>query len=138
MKKVITYGTFDLFHIGHLNLLRRAKALGDYLVVAISSDEFNMLKDKKSYFTCAERAAVLSALEVVDEVIEEDSWEQKVIDVIDNNIDVFVMGDDWEGKFDFLEEYCEVVYLKRTGGISTTKIKKELGKAKINNIKEYV
>jgi glycerol-3-phosphate cytidylyltransferase len=138
MKKVITYGTFDLFHIGHLNLLRRAKALGDYLVVAISSDEFNALKGKKSYFTCEERAAILNALEVVDEVIEEDSWEQKAIDVIDHNIDVFVMGDDWEGKFDFLEEYCEVVYLKRTEGISTTKIKKELAKVKANNIKEFV
>lgn len=138
MKKVITYGTFDLFHIGHLNLLRRAKALGDYLVVAISSDEFNALKGKKSYFTYEERATILNALEVVDEVIEENTWEQKVIDVIDNNIDVFTMGDDWENKFDFLEEYCEVVYLKRTEGISTTKIKKELAKIKVNNIKEFV
>lgn len=126
MKKVITYGTFDLFHVGHLNLLKRAKELGDYLVVAVSSDKFNMSKGKKSYHSVEDRVNILKSIKYVDEVIVEESWEQKIIDIQDNNIDVFVMGDDWEGKFDFLKEYCEVVYLPRTQGISTTKIKKDL------------
>lgn len=126
MKKVITYGTFDLFHVGHLNLLKRAKELGDYLVVAVSSDKFNMSKGKKSYHSVEDRVNILKSIKYVDEVIVEESWDQKIIDVQDNNIDIFVMGDDWEGKFDFLKEYCEVVYLPRTQGISTTKIKKDL------------
>ncbi|KMY43029.1 glycerol-3-phosphate cytidylyltransferase [Bacillus sp. FJAT-27916] len=126
MKKVITYGTFDLLHWGHINLLKRAKEMGDYLVVAISSDEFNKLKNKKSYHSFENRKMILEAIRYVDEVIPENTWEQKVQDVIDHDIDIFVMGDDWEGKFDFLKEYCEVVYLPRTIGISTTKIKEDL------------
>lgn len=126
MKKVITYGTFDLFHVGHLNILKRAKALGDYLVVAVSSDKFNEIKGKKSYHTIEDRVAILEAIEFVDKVIVEENWDQKVIDIRENNIDVFVMGDDWTGKFDYLKEYCEVVYLPRTEGISTTKIKNDL------------
>ncbi|WP_033827547.1 glycerol-3-phosphate cytidylyltransferase [Bacillus andreraoultii] len=126
MKKVLTYGTFDLLHHGHINLLRRAKELGDYLVVGISSDEFNRIKGKKSYYSYEERKLILEAIRYVDEVIPEHTWEQKVEDVQKHNIDVFVMGDDWKGKFDFLSEYCDVVYLPRTVGISTTQIKKEL------------
>lgn len=126
MKKVITYGTFDLFHVGHLNILKRAKALGDYLVVAVSSDKFNEIKGKKSYHSIEDRVAILEAIEFVDKVIIEENWDQKVIDVRENNIDIFVMGDDWTGKFDYLKEYCEVVYLPRTEGISTTKIKEDL------------
>src|SRR5690625_191923 len=129
MKKVITYGTYDLLHTGHINLLRRAKEYGDYLIVAISSDEFNALKDKNAYYTFEQRKAILEAIRYVDEVILEQSWEQKVEDIQKHDVDVFVMGDDWAGKFDFLEEYCQVVYLPRTVGISTTKIKKDLNKA---------
>lgn len=126
MKKVITYGTFDLIHWGHINLLRRAKELGDYLVVAVSSDEFNAIKDKKAYYSYENRKVILEAIRYVDEVIPEHTWEQKVEDVQKHNIDVFVMGDDWEGKFDFLKDYCEVIYLPRTDGISTSKIKEDL------------
>lgn len=127
MKKVITYGTFDLLHVGHINLLRRARALGDYLLVALSTDEFNIQKHKQSYHSYEERKAILEAIRYVDEVIPECEWEQKIRDVVDNDIDVFVMGNDWEGKFDFLKDYCEVIYLPRTEGISTTKIKSDLG-----------
>ena len=126
MKKVITYGTFDLLHWGHINLLKRAKQLGDYLIVAVSSDEFNKLKNKKSYHSYENRKMILEAIRYVDEVIPEHNWEQKINDVQEHEIDVFVMGDDWEGQFNFLKPYCEVVYLHRTAGISTTKIKKEL------------
>lgn len=126
MRKVLTYGTFDLFHIGHLNLLRRAKEQGDYLIVAVSSDKFNAQKGKKAYHSVEDRMAILQAIEFVDKVILEESWDQKINDVIHNEIDVFVMGHDWEGKFDYLKEYCEVVYLPRTEGISTTKIKQDL------------
>lgn len=126
MKKVITYGTFDLFHVGHLNIIKRAKALGDYLVVAVSSDAFNLIKGKKAYHSDQDRKLILEAIRYVDEVIFEDSWDQKTRDVQTHNIDVFVMGDDWEGQFDFLKEHCEVVYLPRTNGISTTKIKEDL------------
>ncbi|KFN15676.1 MULTISPECIES: glycerol-3-phosphate cytidylyltransferase [Bacillus] len=126
MKKVITYGTFDLLHWGHINLLKRAKDLGDYLIVAVSSDEFNKLKNKKSYHSYENRKMILEAVRYVDEVIPEHNWEQKAKDVVNHNVDIFVMGDDWEGEFDELDEYCEVVYLPRTAGISTTKIKKEL------------
>lgn len=128
MKKVITYGTFDLLHIGHVNILRRAKELGDYLIVAISTDEFNKIKGKKAYYPYEQRKAVVEAIRYVDEVIPETSWEQKIEDVQKYDIDVFVMGDDWKGKFDFLKDYCEVVYLPRTVGISTTQIKNDLGK----------
>lgn len=126
MKKVITYGTFDLFHIGHLNILRRAKELGDYLIVAVSSDEFNAIKGKKCVIPDYERMEIVKAIRYVDEVIPENSWEQKVDDIKNNDVDIFVMGDDWEGKFDFLKEHCEVKYLKRTEGISTTDIKEHL------------
>lgn len=126
MKKVITYGTFDLLHTGHINILRRAKALGDYLIVAVSTDEFNKLKHKQAYHSFEERKQILEAIRYVDEVIGEDTWDQKSHDVQKYNIDTFVMGSDWEGEFDFLKEYCEVVYLPRTSGISTTKIKDEL------------
>lgn len=127
MKKVLTYGTFDLFHIGHLNLLKCAKELGDYLVVAVSSDQFNAIKGKKCAIPDYERMAIVEAIKYVDEVIPENSWDQKISDVKKYDIDVFVMGDDWRGKFDFLKKYCEVVYLPRTDGISTTQIKRELG-----------
>ncbi len=130
MKKVITYGTFDLFHIGHLNILKRAKELGDYLVVAVSSDAFNAIKGKKCTIPDYERMEIVKAIRYVDEVILEESWEQKVDDIKKYNIDTFVMGDDWEGKFDFLKDYCDVVYLPRTEGISTTQIKQELGHKK--------
>lgn len=126
MKKVITYGTFDLFHVGHLNILKRAKALGDYLIVAVSSDAFNAIKGKKAYHKDVDRKAILEAIRYVDEVIFEESWDQKIRDVQEHDIDVFVMGDDWKGQFDFLKDYCEVVYLPRTKGISTTKIKDDL------------
>ena len=127
MKKVITYGTYDLLHVGHINLLRRARELGDYLVVVVSSDEFNAIKGKKAYYSFEDRKKILEAIKYVDEVLPEYTWEQKIDDVVNNNIDVFVMGDDWAGKFDFLKEYCEVVYLPRTEGISTSKIKEDLG-----------
>lgn len=129
MKKVITYGTFDLLHYGHINLLKRAKEQGDYLIVALSTDEFNWdCKQKKCYFTYEERKKLLEAVRYVDLVIPEQNWEQKVSDVQEFRVDTFVMGDDWEGKFDFLKEYCDVVYLPRTPEISTTQIKKDLGK----------
>lgn len=131
MRKVITYGTFDLIHNGHINLLRRAKDLGDYLIVAISTDEFNLLKNKKAYHSFENRKAILEAIRYVDEVIPENTWEQKIDDVVKHEVDIFVMGDDWKGEFDFLKDYCEVVYLPRTVGISTTKIKQDL--YKVNN-----
>ncbi len=127
MKRVITYGTFDLLHYGHINLLRRAKAMGDYLVVVLSTDEFNWeQKQKKCYFSYAERKQLLEAIRYVDLVIPETSWEQKVTDIDLYHIDTFVMGNDWEGKFDFLKKQCEVIYLPRTPEISTTQIKRDL------------
>lgn len=126
MKKVITYGTFDLLHIGHIKILERAKALGDYLIVAISTDEFNAIKGKKAYSSFEDRKQILEAIRYVDEVIEEKTWDQKITDVIKYDVDVFVMGNDWQGKFDFLKDYCEVVYLPRTENISTTIIKSDL------------
>ena len=126
MKKVLTYGTYDLLHVGHVRLLQRAKALGDYLIVGLSTDEFNALKHKTSFLSYNQRKVVLEAIRYVDEVIPENDWEQKISDIQENNIDVFVMGDDWKEKFDFLKSYCEVVYLKRTGGVSTTDIKEDI------------
>ena len=128
MKRVMTYGTFDLLHYGHINILKRAKSLGDYLIVGLSSDEFNELKGKKSVMSYEERKEILENIRYVDKVIKESNWEQKVDDVIKYNIDVFVIGDDWEGKFDFLKEYCEVVYLPRTKSISTTLLKEIIEK----------
>ena len=130
MRKVITYGTYDLLHYGHINLLRRARELGDYLVVALSTDEFNWnQKSKTCYFSYEQRKALLESIRYVDRVIPETCWEQKRTDIHDFDIDIFVMGDDWEGKFDFLrEEGAEVVYLPRTPEVSTTQIKQDLGK----------
>lgn len=126
MKTVITYGTFDILHIGHVNLLKRAKALGDKLIVAVSSDEFNAGKHKSSLLNYANRSFVVEAIRYVDLVIPEITWEQKIEDIKKNNVDIFVMGDDWEGEFDFLNEYCEVIYLPRTLEISSTLIKNDL------------
>ena len=127
MKRVITYGTFDLLHYGHINLLRRARELGDYLIVALSTDEFNCnSKNKVCYFSYEKRKQLLEAIRYVDLVIPEENWEQKINDVRLYQADVFVMGDDWTNKFDFLKDYCEVVYLPRTPEISTTQIKKDL------------
>ncbi|MEH7374547.1 glycerol-3-phosphate cytidylyltransferase [Neobacillus drentensis] len=128
MRKVITYGTFDLLHYGHINLLKRAKDLGDYLIVGLSTDEFNQIKGKESYFSYEQRKLLLESIVYVDEVIPEKNWEQKKNDIMSNEIDTFVMGNDWEGKFDALSDYCEVIYLPRTEGISTTKVKTDLNK----------
>ncbi len=127
MKRVITYGTFDLLHYGHINLLRRARELGDYLIVALSTDEFNWKeKHKKCYFSYEQRKQLLEAVRYVDLVIPEENWEQKAKDIREYHIDTFVMGDDWAGKFDFLqEEGCEVVYLRRTPEISSSQIKRD-------------
>ena len=127
MKKVITYGTYDLLHVGHINLLRRAKELGDYLIVVLSSDEFNAIKHKTAYHPYEARKTILEAIRYVDLVIPETNWEQKRTDIHNYHIDTFVMGDDWKGTFDFLtEEGAEVVYLPRTPEISTTQIKQDL------------
>lgn len=125
MKKiVITYGTFDMFHVGHLRLLKRAKQLGDKLIVALSSDEFNLKeKNKVTAIPFHDRKEILESIIYVDEVIPENSWEQKIKDITDHNISIFVMGDDWKGKFDFLNDFCEVIYLNRTKNISSTDIK---------------
>lgn len=129
MKRVITYGTFDLLHYGHINLLRRAKQLGDYLIVALSTDEFNTnKKNKVCYFSYEERKKLLESIRYVDLVIPEETWEQKRTDIPLYHVDTMVMGDDWEGKFDYLSDLCEVVYLPRTKEISTTKIKEDLHK----------
>ena len=127
MRRVITYGTFDLLHYGHINLLRRAKSYGDYLIVVVSSDEFNLReKNKKCYFNYEIRKQLVEAVRYVDLVIPEESWEQKVSDIKEYHVDTFIMGDDWVGKFDYLKEHCEVVYLPRTPEVSTTQIKKDL------------
>lgn len=126
-KRVITYGTYDILHPGHINLLKRAKALGDELIVMVSTDEFNQNEKKKdNYYKFEERKFILEALKYVDAVYPEESWEQKETDIEKYDIDIFVMGDNWEGKFDYLSEKCEVKYLPRTEGISTTGIKKAL------------
>jgi len=125
-RRVLTYGTFDYLHIGHINILRRAKALGDHLTVGLSTDEFNRLKQKQSHSSFDERKAIVESIRYVDLVIPELTWEQKVEDVRRHSIDIFVMGDDWAGKFDFLRPYCDVVYLPRTEGISSTIIKNGL------------
>ena len=123
MRKVITYGTYDLFHYGHLRILERAKKLGDYLIVAVSTDEFNEVKGKKSIYPFEHRAKIVEAIKYVDKVIAEENWEQKESDIKKYEIDVLVMGTDWEGKFDNLSSLCEVVYLPRTPDISSTEIK---------------
>ena len=126
MKRVITYGTYDLLHYGHIELLRRAREMGDYLIVALSTDEFNQIKNKKSYYDYEQRKMMLESIRYVDLVIPEEGWGQKEKDFDRFDVDVFVMGHDWEGEFDFLKDKCEVIYLNRTEGISTTKIKQEL------------
>lgn len=123
-KTVITYGTFDLFHVGHLKLLQKASCLGDKLIVAISTDNFNEQKGKKSIIPFEDRKLIIENIKGVDFVIAENSWEQKIQDIINYKVDVFVIGDDWKGKFDFLNVYCEVIYVKRTKNISTTDLKK--------------
>ena len=126
MKIVITYGTFDILHYGHINILKRAKELGDLLIVGLSTDGFNTIKGKKCYYNYEIRKMMLESIRYVDIVIAENDWDQKINDIISNKVDIFVMGDDWAGKFDFLKEYCDVVYLPRTKDISTTIIKNDL------------
>lgn len=125
-KTVLTYGTFDMFHVGHLRLLERLKNLGDRLIVGVSTDEFNDLKGKKTLIPYEQRAEIVSALSVVDLVIPESNWEQKFDDIVQHEVSIFAMGDDWAGKFDFLSSHCEVRYLPRTSDISTTKLKRSL------------
>ena len=125
-KTIITYGTFDLFHIGHLKLLQRLSRLGVKLIVAVSTDEFNKLKGKKTIIPYEQRAEIVENIKCVDMVIPEYNWEQKVKDIKEYNVDIFSIGDDWKGKFDFLKEHCEVIYLDRTEGISSTQLKNTL------------
>jgi glycerol-3-phosphate cytidylyltransferase len=132
MKTVITYGTFDLLHVGHIRLLKRLAELGDELIVGISSDQFNELKGKKSFFSYDERAEILESCKYVTKVFPEHNWDQKESDIKKYNADIFAMGDDWKGKFDYLSHLCEVVYLPRTENISTTDIKNKL--SKIDNV----
>ena len=126
MKTILTYGTFDLLHYGHLNILKKCKEYGDTLIVGLSSDEFNDSKGKQSVMSFEDRKEFLENIKYVDKVIKEDSWDQKLEDVKKYNVDIFIMGDDWKGKFDFLKPYCEVVYLPRTQCISTTELNKLL------------
>ena len=125
-KVVLTYGTFDMFHIGHLNLLKRLKSLGDELIVAVSTDEFNNEKSKKTLIPFEQRAEIIKSIKYVDRVIAEKSWNQKEDDIEKFQVDIFAMGDDWEGKFDHLKALCQVLYLPRTKSISTTALKKSL------------
>lgn len=125
-KIVITYGTYDLSHIGHIRFLKKAKKLGDYLIVAVSTDEFNKIKNKKAIFPYKHRREIISMIKGVDKVIPEKNWEQKIGDVKKYKVDVFCIGDDWRGKFDELKKYCKVVYLPRTKNISTTQIRQRI------------
>ncbi len=135
-KRVITYGTFDMFHVGHLELLKRLKNHGDELIVAVSTDKFNAIKGKKTIIPYDQRASIVEAIKYVDMVIPENSWEQKIEDIKKYDIDIFIMGDDWKGKFNFLQDYCEVVYLPRTEGISSTDLKNTLKTLSSINIQE--
>lgn len=126
MTTVITYGTFDLFHVGHVRLLKRLSELGDRLVVGISTDEFNDIKGKKSFYSYDERSEIVQSCRYVDAIFPESNWEQKVSDIKKYSADIFAIGDDWQGKFDALNEYCQVLYLSRTENISTTQIKQKL------------
>jgi glycerol-3-phosphate cytidylyltransferase len=125
-KTIITYGTFDLFHIGHLKLLQRLKSFGSELIVGVSTDEFNLLKEKKTIIPYEQRAEIVASIKYVDKVIPEYSWEQKIEDIKKYNIDIFAIGSDWKGKFDFLKEYCDVIYIERTEGVSSTQLKSTL------------
>lgn len=127
-KTVITYGTYDMFHVGHLKLFRRLKELGDKLIVGVSTDAFNELKGKRTLIPYEQRAEIIASIRCVDLVIPETSWEQKVDDIAKYDCDIFGIGDDWKGKFDFLKEHCEVIYLPRTDGISTTELKRSLNR----------
>ena len=140
MKRVITYGTFDLFHYGHVSLLKRARELGDYLIVGVSTDEFNHTEKQKScYFTYEQRRSLVESIRYVDLVIPETSWEQKIRDVREYHVDTFVIGDDWKGRFDFLfDEGCQVVYLPRTPEISTTRIRRDLSKEMRRNVSDEI
>ncbi len=126
IRTIITYGTFDLLHVGHVNLLKRAKTMGDYLIVGLSTDYFNTLKHKQSFFSYSDRKIILESIRYVDKVIPEKTWKQKKEDILQYQVDTFVIGDDWKGKFDELCSFCEVIYLPRTDGISSTIIKENL------------
>ena len=128
MKTVITYGTYDLLHRGHVLLLQRAKQLGDHLIVGLSTDAFNQIKGKTCYYSYEERFLILSAIKYVDKIIPESCWDQKANDVVEHSVSTFVMGDDWEGKFDYLSTLCKVVYLPRTVGISTNQLKEYISR----------
>ncbi len=127
-KTVITYGTFDMFHIGHLRLLKRMAKFGDRIIVAVSTDDFNARKGKKALIPYVERKEIIESLRFVDLVIAEEDWDQKISDILRYHVDIFVMGDDWVGKFDSLKSFCEVVYLKRTSGVSSTELRDSLGR----------
>ncbi len=126
MKTIITYGTFDLFHFGHVRLFKRLKSLGDRLIVGVSTDEFNAQKGKAAFFNYQQRAEIVAACRYVDLVVPEINWQQKQVDIKYLKIDIFVMCNDWEGKIDSLSNQCQVIYLDRTGNISTTEIKNNL------------
>jgi glycerol-3-phosphate cytidylyltransferase len=125
-KVVLTYGTFDLFHMGHHNLLRNLKALGTTLIVGVSTDDFNASKGKKTVIPYEHRVQIIESIRYVDLAIAETCWEQKRADIARFEVDIFAMGDDWMGKFDFLRDLCEVIYLPRTRGVSTTEIKDQV------------
>lgn len=131
-KTVITYGTFDLFHIGHLKLLQRSRALGDKLIVGVSTDEFNSKKGKKTLIPYEQRVEIVANIKGVSLVLPENSWEQKISDIQKYKVDIFVIGNDWQGKFDYLKEYCEVIYLERTENISSSSLKASLKNFSIN------
>lgn len=130
LRKIITYGTFDILHVGHVNLLRRAKQYGDYLIVGVSTDEFNATKGKHAYYPYEHRRAIVESIRYVDKVIPEESWSQKKKDIHCHEIESFIIGEDWEGHFDYLNKLCKVIYLPRTTGVSSTKIKLDLMKPK--------
>ncbi|PFG11734.1 adenylyltransferase/cytidyltransferase family protein [Marinobacter sp. LV10MA510-1] len=136
MKIIMTYGTFDLFHIGHLNMLERLAALGDQLIVGVSTDEFNRGKGKESIFSYEERSRIVQSISCVDHVVPETTWEQKRTDIQSFNVDLLGIGEDWQGKFDHLKELCEVVYLSRTAQISTTQLKQRLSDLNSKSIRE--
>lgn len=133
---ILTYGTFDLFHVGHLRILERLRGMGDKLMVGVSTDEFNKIKGKSTIIRYADRAAIVGALKCVDGVFPENDWDQKIDDVKRLGVAVFGMGDDWAGKFDFLENYCQVVYLPRTEGVSSTDLKRVLNVLSKSHIEE--
>ena len=136
-KTVITYGTFDMFHIGHLKLLKRLKKMGTKLIVAVSSDEFNLSKGKTTIIPYKQRMQIVKSIKYVDKVIVENDWDQKVKDIKKYDVDLFVMGHDWEGKFDELKKHCKVKYIPRTKKISSSKIKKVLGKFDAQSLKDF-